>query len=70
MNELSFDLNDYIVAQLIANELGMTSKYNVHFIEYYLPADKTDEIEEVMQTGINYTQLEDGSLHFYNVNYT
>lgn len=69
MIEFSFDINDYIVAQLTANELGITDKYNVQFVEYYVPSTKVSEIAEIKASGINYVELNDGSLHFNTINY-
>lgn len=70
MIEFSFDINDYIVAQLTANELGITDKYNVQFVEYYVPSTKVSEIAEIKASGINYVELNDGSLHFNTINYS
>lgn len=70
MTGLTFDIDRFLVAQLTANELGINSKFNVQFIEYYIPSTYVDEINEIKQTYSNWYELEDGAIHFNIIEYT
>lgn len=68
--ETIITIDDFIVAQLIANELGDLAKYNVQFVEYYIPSGYQELINQVKETEENWVELSDGSIRFHKVEYT
>ena len=68
--ETVIDVNNFVVAQLTANELGEGAKYNVQFIEYLIPPTYQDLINEVKESNEDWHELSDGSIRFNKVIYT
>lgn len=68
--ETAITIDNFVVAQLTANELGEVAKYNVQFIEYLIPPTYQDLINQVKQDEENWVELSDGSVRFHKVIYT
>ena len=68
--ETAITIDNFVVAQLTANELGDITKYNVQFTEYLIPSDYQDLINQVKEDVSNWVELSDGSIRFNKIIYT